>query len=286
MIDSILKNANKLNIENQLEVEFYSVANDQINEHSHEYFEIFMILKSSTQHFLNGKSQLLKEGDISLIRPGETHYFSNSEQNDCRFVNIGIHPSLFFEILKFLDLEEIEKSILNLKENVEVSVTIKHKLELERKLLNLSYVTERKKMFIGLKVILLEIILLFYSKSSSSNGVFLPEWFEKLLSDFRAHYDFFEGLPKLYKISNKSPEHISRLFRKFLNTTPTTYINDLRLEYARNLLIFSNTRIIDVAMDSGFESISHFHHLFKKKYKLSPKKFRSLFNKNINLTTN
>ena len=71
-----------------------------------------------------------------------------------------------------------------------------------------------------------------------------------------------------------TPEHLSRVFRKYLNETPTDYINELRLNYAANLLSNSDENIPFISMEAGFENLSHFYHLFKKKFNTSPAEFR------------
>ena len=82
----------------------------------------------------------------------------------------------------------------------------------------------------------------------------------------------------LYQIkaqTNRTPEHICRAFRKYLNMTPMTYINAKRLNYAANLLRHSDKEIIDIAYESGFQSVSHFYQLFKKEYQISPLMYRN-----------
>ncbi len=86
--------------------------------------------------------------------------------------------------------------------------------------------------------------------------------------------NFADGLPALYRLANKSKEHLARTFRKYLRKSPTEFVNDLRLEFSARTIMSSDAKIIDICGDAGFESVSHFYHLFQKKYAMSPIEFR------------
>jgi AraC family cel operon transcriptional repressor len=71
--------------------------------------------------------------------------------------------------------------------------------------------------------------------------------------------------------------------KKYLQQTATDFINHLRLDYAANLLYHTDFPIIKVAFESGFNNLSHFNHLFKKKDRITPYNFRkAAANKSLN----
>jgi AraC-like DNA-binding protein len=74
-----------------------------------------------------------------------------------------------------------------------------------------------------------------------------------------------------------SRHHVSQVLNERLNKTYADYVADLRLEEARlRLSNPANNRftIAAVALDSGFNSVSSFNELFKKRYHTTPSKFR------------
>lgn len=71
-----------------------------------------------------------------------------------------------------------------------------------------------------------------------------------------------------------SAEHLSRIFKHETGYTITEYFQVLRTDHAKKLLLETNKGILDVALESGFESITHFHRVFKKRTSLTPYRYR------------
>lgn len=61
-----------------------------------------------------------------------------------------------------------------------------------------------------------------------------------------------------------SPNHLIRLFRKDLQTTPQQFWDRLRLEQARARLRQPDIRVKEVAIELGFKHLSHFSKWFKR----------------------
>lgn len=61
-----------------------------------------------------------------------------------------------------------------------------------------------------------------------------------------------------------SPNHLIRLFRKDLQSTPHRFWDRLRIEHAQSRLRQPDTRIKEVAIDLGFKHLSHFSNWFKR----------------------
>ena len=70
-----------------------------------------------------------------------------------------------------------------------------------------------------------------------------------------------EGLASVVHIS---PNHLIRLFRKDLQSTPNQFWDRLRIEHALSRLRQPDIRIKEVAIDLGFKHLSHFSKWFKR----------------------
>lgn len=131
------------------------------------------------------------------------------------------------------------------------------------------------------KLIISELISRFYGVLHSNLNTSCPEWLIDLCQKMKTVDNFSQGMSKLYDIAQKSPEHISRAFKRYLDVTPTQYITNLRLNYIKNLLVTSDQLIIDICYKSGFGNLSHFNHVFKKHNGISPLSYRKMHKKNV-----
>ncbi len=82
------------------------------------------------------------------------------------------------------------------------------------------------------------------------------------------------ALSEIADNSHVSPFHFSRIFKTFTSYSPHQYLVDTRLKNAENLIKQTDLPITEICFSSGFESLEHFSSAFKRKYRLSPSKFR------------
>lgn len=69
-------------------------------------------------------------------------------------------------------------------------------------------------------------------------------------------------------------KYLSARFTKECGCTFVSFLNDLRLRRAQELLVQTDMRIYEVSEAVGYSSVEHFTHMFKKKLCISPKDFR------------
>jgi transcriptional regulator GlxA family with amidase domain len=72
-----------------------------------------------------------------------------------------------------------------------------------------------------------------------------------------------------------SEQHFCRVFKTATGITFTDYVARCRIEKAKELLSSASLRITDVAFASGFQSIPHFNHTFKRYVGKSPSEYRT-----------
>ena len=86
-----------------------------------------------------------------------------------------------------------------------------------------------------------------------------------------------EPLPQtsIAREAGLSTRQLERLFRKYLDTTPTRYYLNLRLARSRHLLRQTSMSILSVALACGFVSASHFSKCYRECYNRTPRAERS-----------
>lgn len=96
----------------------------------------------------------------------------------------------------------------------------------------------------------------------------------RVLVYIEEHLDEPMNLEHLAKIAHISPFHFHRIFRALMGETLHSYIQRLRLEYARGALHLSQKSITEICLESGYENHSAFTKMFKQLIGISPQAYR------------
>ena len=85
-----------------------------------------------------------------------------------------------------------------------------------------------------------------------------------------------------YALKVKILHKFCKLFKKETGYSIIEFKINCQLEEACNLLKITNMQISDIAMEAGFNNVSYFSKIFKKKYQLTPKIYRELYKRTTN----
>lgn len=80
-------------------------------------------------------------------------------------------------------------------------------------------------------------------------------------------------------IAGMSPSAFSRFFKLHTGRNLSEYIIDLRLGYASRMLVDTSKSIAEISYACGFNNLSNFNRIFKKKKNCSPSEFRENYHK-------
>lgn len=84
------------------------------------------------------------------------------------------------------------------------------------------------------------------------------------------NYHFNVELPRFAYLTGRSLSTFKRDFEKIFHTTPSRWLVQKRLEEAYRLIREKGKSPSDVYLEVGFEDLSHFSFVFKKKYGFAP----------------
>ena len=77
-------------------------------------------------------------------------------------------------------------------------------------------------------------------------------------------------LSELATVAEMHPTHLARAFRQHFRCTIGDYIRRRRIEKAWHLLVTTNRRVVDIALECGFSNQAHFATVFKRLTGLTP----------------
>ena len=81
-------------------------------------------------------------------------------------------------------------------------------------------------------------------------------------------------LDDIAKEMHLAPTYFSTLFSKTLGVTFISYLSSVRMNYAKQLLVYSDKSVTRICFECGFSSLSHFLREFKKQNGITPTEFR------------
>ena len=267
---------NGIDPEIQAHYRFISSAKNTTPEHCHDFFELFLILKGSVLHCINGRKELLEENTLVFIRDRDIHYYEQATENDCQFINLSFYKEVIDSLFNFLGEGFPQSSLLSPEMPPVVLLSTLEKEYVQHRLERLNMIASTKKSLIKAEVraLLIELFSRYIMESYPIFTLEQPEWLHDVCRAMKEKDNFVEGIPALLRISQKTHAHLCRVFKKHLATTPIDYINSLRMSYAENLLLNTDMDILNICLETGFENISYFYELFKRYFKMTPHKFR------------
>jgi AraC family cel operon transcriptional repressor len=243
--------------------------------HCHDYYEIFLVDRGEAEHRINGIKQRISTGFLCFIRPQDEHYYDNISE-DFRIINIVVPENIIAALFAYLGdtykKERLLSSPIPPSTNLDFTELTDLIRELEKVIL---YKKIKNESFEAVyRITIFNMMVTYFPVNKLTASGQMPQWLRLLSLEMLKKENLAKGLPALYKLSGKSQEHLARSCRKYLNKTPSQLVNDIRLEHSAKLLATTNSPIIEISGDCGFESLSYFYHRFKEHYGMSPREFR------------
>jgi AraC-like DNA-binding protein len=106
---------------------------------------------------------------------------------------------------------------------------------------------------------------------------------EKVYEFMNQHFDRSIGLTDVSEIAGMTDVSFSRFFKKRTGVTFIDSLNEIRLGHATRMLIDTTHSVAEIAYKCGFNNISNFNRIFRKKKGCTPKEFKEEYSNNKRL---
>ncbi|OGV48511.1 MAG: hypothetical protein A2X49_11645 [Lentisphaerae bacterium GWF2_52_8] len=101
-----------------------------------------------------------------------------------------------------------------------------------------------------------------------------PDALQLTIKYLERHYRKPVNLEHLASVAGISVSLLHNLFRRYLNTSPFAYVQNLRMNQARHLLANTRTPIKELVEQVGISDLKNFYTYFKRNTGMTPKEFR------------
>jgi AraC family transcriptional regulator, dual regulator of chb operon len=244
--------------------------------HTHDFYEFFILRQGELIHYHNQEIYTLKPGEICFIHPTDHHYFQATPKGMPAIITnvaftIGEYElaRTYLQCPGFESLPVPERKVLS--DNNSLSALLAG-FENIFKQAGYASVTELQFLF---RALLIQALVILNNKPKQYNNT-TPQWLTAACHQMEKVQNYQKGLPRFIELSGKTQEHLTRSLKKHFNTTPSAFINNIRLLDAAKQLRNTSRPIGEIVFETGYENPSYFNRLFKAKYGQSPGRYRLL----------
>ncbi len=256
--------------------------------HIHREYELNFIENGAGLIRIMGDS-VEKVGDYELVLVGGDDVEHAWEQGDCRSesireITIQFSPDLFApSLLARRQFDSIRKML----EQARYGLVFPQKAIMKVYSL-LDQISSEEKSFHQVTRLLNLLFELSISEGvrTLTTGVFAKAPQEpdsrrvkKIKEYINAHFQEDIKLVDAASLVGMSSAAFSRFFKLRTGKTFSDYIIDLRIGNASRLLIDTTTSVTEICYECGFNNLSNFNRIFKRKKGSTPKEFRNLYRK-------
>jgi len=278
MEPKVFKAINETDSDTGFRYRYIKQRNEAFSFHYHDYYEIFMVLKGRGNYNANGNINTIENGTLMFIRDFDIHGYRSDTDAYVEHINLAFTKETLNTLFKYLGKGFPSDILLSAKNSPSVILSEHEKNKLLNSLSELMTPGDAEVMKTKMRIKLVEIFTKYFNNYSEEESD-IPLWLEITYEKMQKPENFIEGLSKMYKISGKTPEHLSRCMKKYYGITPSQLVTDMRINHCRNLLLSSNLPVTEICYECGFENMSWFYNVFQKKFGITPKQYREKYSK-------
>jgi AraC-like DNA-binding protein len=229
------------------------------------------ILQGRGKKLVGDSYENFKEGDLVFLGPNLPHTWISDKRRkeNCRAIVIQFSPAFVEQILQFQELAPLEKLFINSYKGLQLNqLRTNQCVTLMQEMIGAS---EVHKFSLLLK--LFDLLSTMQSTSLASakyramkgndNQQRINQVFQYVEREFRQGL----SLKKAADSIHLSQSAFCKFFKRASGKTFSDYTNDIRIAHACQLLVETDMPIQEIALESGFESLTYFNRVFLKKKK-------------------
>ncbi|MBI9017980.1 MAG: helix-turn-helix domain-containing protein [Phycisphaerae bacterium] len=249
------------------------------NWHYHPEYELVLILNSSGTRHIGDNVASYSDGELVLTGPNLAHAWK-SESSRQNHTAIVVHFDRFFLGKDFLDHPEL-KVIRELFDQAKWGLQFQSG-QLVKQIETLPDLKGLPQLIAFLDI--LHKLSETREKSFISTQIFTEHILKKDQLRIENVFNFINN--NFYKkitqqqvanIAHMSTSNFCQFFKKTTGLTFVTYLNNIRISKACELLSDTDKPVTAICLECGFENLSNFNRQFRRKKKLSPREYRNSF---------
>ncbi len=252
--------------------------------HWHDELEFLLVTEGRAAFRVDASDYELNAGEAIFVNSGLLHSGSVVGDEPCSFVAVVFHPSLFGNgAIDYLFDQYIVPII---QETLRLPVHLRRRSEPETELLDtlhrIAKANRDKRLASEMEIK----GLLFYCLSRMlmlseptvgprrEQDGYRIDRLKAVIAHIERHYAEPITLQQLAGIACMSESYFCRFFKKITTKSPVEYMNGYRVQQAAARLRETDDKMMEIALDVGFNSLSYFNVVFRGRYGCTPSEYR------------
>ncbi len=244
--------------------------------HDHDFFELVWVQNGRVRHHLTDRTDDLTEGDLLFIRPTDRHALQGRGE-EALVVSVTLHPDLIAALATrhpalagqlFWSTAPVPQRLT--RDSRQLAEINQAALRLER----------GDRDALAAESFLLPLCVTVLDQGAGLPPT-APDWLIAACAAARDPRVFRDGAAGFVRVTGRAHPHVSRTVRRFLNVSPSDYVNTQRMDFAARRLAGSSDSIAEIAADCGIPNLSHFHKLFRAHHGITPLHYRKAHQRDV-----
>ncbi|MDR1000590.1 MAG: AraC family transcriptional regulator [Clostridiales bacterium] len=261
----------------------YNDSPEYFPPHWHSDIEIIAPLQNGVCITIDAVKYDLGERDAIIVFPGEIHNIASNSEG--KSIVVQFSPTLLTALDDFRQNFRL-LSRHHLLSDAEMPDVTRELIALLKDML----VVYLKNAVFGEAEIYARLLAFFVVfgrfclENSIDGGIYQKKVYTEKLADICSYISenctqslSLEGVAGLFGFSKF---YFSRIFKRYTGVSFWNFVTEVRVRKAEQMLAESDALVADVALRSGFGSITAFNRVFKEIKSMTPKEYRKLYLKN------
>lgn len=255
--------------------------NGKIWTHHHSFYELVYVDTGFALHTQNGKTAVVTQGNLFIIRPNEFHSYAGAYHHkiyNCLFSEEEL-SSVRTELLELPGMKALFESgenlpVLHIDLSMRGDVTqLLDRMSVELQERTIGWELNVKSQLISLLVLYSRLYsAIDISDQNKKSGYY--GYVFKALEYIETHYQEDITGKDIAQCTGLSQDYVAKQFKSVLSMTPSEYIRRYRVSKAMELLKSTDMSAAEISRAVGFGDISLFSRVFKQLAGMSPTAFR------------
>lgn len=250
--------------------------------HWHDEMEIIYVKKGEGLVTVDFKQYRVHGKTIVLILPGQLHSIDQYRSESMEYENIIFHPSMLFPKKTDASAANFLFPLMDGKITVPTVFTqvYPYFTDVAAPIDACDEICKTKPQGYELYIKSMLYQFLFILDNRCRN-LAKPPKDKKTLDKMKVILKYIEmnymnriSIAEIAGVAGFSESHFMRYFKETMGTSFVEYLKEYRLTMAARLLVSSESSILDIASEVGFDNLSYFNRAFKARYHMTPSQYR------------